>query len=721
MKTKNRFIWFASIAFTSLLIITAVMLALFWQSLDSLQRQVLSVLVQRNFSYIFSIGMLLLAAIGFILDWFFRFYIIPVSRLAEEVELMFSVNPDFRTRINGSKDVTRLGQLINAGADRYASLKNTVNEEAQHAHAEAQVEKRILATIMDELPAGVIICNDQGQILLYNRRAKHYLGSKPGLAVDKASGQAFLGLGRSIFGVIDKGLVVHALDEIAVKLERKAADLAAHFVIVGQHKELLRAETGPILDKEQLVTGLIIRLTDITADVSTEDRRFRQRQKLIHQLRGRLAAIRCSAELLDTYTQMAPVRQSDLITVIAKESAKLSDLVQWTIDEDGHSWETRWPLVPMMASDLMMAIRRKAADQLKLDIQMGTSECQAKIMVDTYSFVLAVLFVLQHLKSHSDEVSLEAVIFESGRLVNLDFYFTGSPIDSATLNSWQNCALVFMEESLPLTLWQVWNHHSAKLWSAIRQEMPSVAYLRLCLPVSEDLEKEPHIRRMTLLPQGRPEFYDFDLFHQPGQNTLQDNRLLTELSYTVFDTETTGLNPDGGDEIISIGAVRVLNSRLLRDEFFDQLINPQRPLPYASVKIHGIQEEMLIDQPTIDIVLRVFHRFCEETVLVAHNAAFDMRMLQVKEAQSGVRFINPVLDTMHLSAVVHPAQEDHGITAIANRLGISVVGRHTALGDAITTGEIFLKLIPLLAEKGIYTLAEARRASQKTYYARLKY
>jgi DNA polymerase-3 subunit epsilon len=725
MKTKNRFIWFAAISFAALLIVLAVMLFFFWQSLDSLQRKVLSVLVKANFSYIFSGGVLLLAALGFILDWFFRFYIIPVSRLTEEVELMLSVNPDFRTRISGGKDVTRLGQLINEGADRYASLKNTVNERVQHAQAEAQVEKRILATIMAELPAGVLICNDQGQILLYNRRAKHYLGSEPGLAVNRdpsrGPSQAFLGLGRSIFGVIDKRLVVHALDEIALKLERGTPDVAAYFVIVGQHKELLRAEAVPILDQEELLTGLIIRLTDITAEVSEEDRRLRQRQTLIHRLRGRLAAIRCSAELLDTYTDMAPAQQSGLITLIAKESAELSNLVKRTIYENGHNWETRWPLVPMMAVDLMLTIKRKAADTLKLDIHVDGSECQAKVMVDTYALVLAMLFVLHNLKAHLERETLEAVLHESGRLVNLDIHYTGGPIDSGTLNSWQNCALVFMDESLPLTLWQVWNHHGAKLWSSVRQEAPGGAYLRLCLPAGEKLGEDPHVRRMTLLPEGRPEFYEFDLFNQPGQNPRQDKRLLTELGYTVFDTETTGLDPKGGDEIISIGAVRVLNGRLLREEFFDQLVNPRRPLPYASVKIHGIHEEMLADQPTIGKVLRVFHDFCAETVLVAHNAAFDMRMLQLKEADSGIRFINPVLDTMHLSAVVHPAQEDHGITATAHRLGVSVLGRHTALGDAITTGEIFLKLIPLLAQKGIYTLAEARRASQQTYYARLKY
>ncbi len=176
-----------------------------------------------------------------------------------------------------------------------------------------------------------------------------------------------------------------------------------------------------------------------------------------------------------------------------------------------------------------------------------------------------------------------------------------------------------------------------------------------------------------------------------------------------------------GDEIISIGALRIVNGRLLREEFFDQLIDPRRPLPPESTAIHGITPDMLEGRPPVASVLPLFHRFAEDTILLAHNAAFDMRMLQVKESETGVRFINPVLDTLLLSAVVHPAQDEHNLEAIARRIGIGVVGRHTALGDAIVTGEMFLKLIPLLAEKGIRTLKEARLASEKTYYARLKY
>ena len=120
-------------------------------------------------------------------------------------------------------------------------------------------------------------------------------------------------------------------------------------------------------------------------------------------------------------------------------------------------------------------------------------------------------------------------------------------------------------------------------------------------------------------------------------------------------------------------------------------------------------------------MLPAFHRFCEDTVLVAHNAAFDMRFLQLKETSSGVRFTQPVLDTLLLSAAVHPNHADHRLEAIAERLGLRLIGRHTALGDALLTGEIFLKLLPLLAARGVATLGEALAASRETYYARLQY
>ena len=220
---------------------------------------------------------------------------------------------------------------------------------------------------------------------------------------------------------------------------------------------------------------------------------------------------------------------------------------------------------------------------------------------------------------------------------------------------------------------------------------------------------------------SRPVFYDFDLFARRETGQALVDRLLAELSFTVFDTETTGLDPAGGDRIIQIGAVRLVNGRLLRSERFEQLVDPGRPIPAATVPIHGITPDMVAGQPPIEQVLPAFHRYAADTVLVAHNAAFDLRFLQLQEQATGVRFEQPVLDTLLLSAVVHPQQASHRLEAIAERFGVTVRGRHTALGDAIVTAEIFLRLLPLLAERGIHTLGQAREAAQKTWYGRLRY
>ena len=254
------------------------------------------------------------------------------------------------------------------------------------------------------------------------------------------------------------------------------------------------------------------------------------------------------------------------------------------------------------------------------------------------------------------------------------------------------------------------------------QTLPAVA-TDLQAPEAENTaEDHPPDAAEAIDPtDSRPVFYDFDLFaHRDTDQALED-RPLAALSFTIFDTETTGLDPAGGDEILQIGAVRMVNGKLLRGERFDQLVDPQRSIPSASIPIHGITPDMVQGQPTIQQVLPAFHRYAQDTVLVAHNAAFDMRFLQLKEAATGLRFDQPVLDTLLLSAVLHPQQESHRLEAIAERLGVRVVGRHTALGDALVTAEVFQKLVPLLADRGIHTLGQALAASRQSGYASLSY
>jgi DNA polymerase-3 subunit epsilon len=128
---------------------------------------------------------------------------------------------------------------------------------------------------------------------------------------------------------------------------------------------------------------------------------------------------------------------------------------------------------------------------------------------------------------------------------------------------------------------------------------------------------------------------------------------------------------------------------------------------------------MLAGQPGLEEVLPEFARYAEGTVLVGHNVGFDLQFLRLREERTGVAFRGPALDTLLLDAVVHPDHDDHSLEAIAGRLGVPVTGRHSALGDALVTGEVLLRLLPLLEARGVRTLGEALTASQATLHARL--
>lgn len=199
------------------------------------------------------------------------------------------------------------------------------------------------------------------------------------------------------------------------------------------------------------------------------------------------------------------------------------------------------------------------------------------------------------------------------------------------------------------------------------------------------------------------------------------DRPLDSLIYTAFDTETTGMQPGKGDEIIQIGALRVADGQIHADQAFEVLIDPQRPISPESEKIHGITADQVKGKSTICQVLPEFHAFCEGSVLLGHNVAFDIRFLQMKEQITGVVFRQPVLDTLLLSAVAYPNQPHHSLEASMALLGVATEHRHSAYSDAIATAQVFLRLVPLLEERGVITLRQAIEASSKTPYARLAY
>ncbi|WP_319525386.1 exonuclease domain-containing protein [uncultured Desulfosarcina sp.] len=730
MRLSNKFWLFAAVCIAFTNAIAVILAVLFWRQISPFERQTLIRLLSEQFWYFFATGVFLFAAFGFTLDWFFRFYILPLIQMVEETRVMNTVNPAHRLKIDGSREIKELAELINACGDQVETAKHIIDQTVESAKAKTEAEKNILATIMAELTQGVLICDTVGRILLYNRQAQHVLDKsrRPDDEIEENKGgedalpEGFVGLHRSVYSLIDKNLIQYALREVQRKLDQGKEDASSHFVVVTQKRRQLRIETLPILDEDQRFAGFALIFSDITHQLKHTGQLNEHLKNMAKSLRSSIAAIRSTVDLMIQFPDMPVAQKNDFLGIVSEQAEALSRVLRNELTETSIYAKSRWPLAPILVTDFIAALQEEALILTEIDIEVAECDKRCMIRVDNYALILAIRFVLDCLKKEFNRDCSRIRLTAPGNLVQIDLIWNGPPLKIETLRQWSDLPLTAPQKGLPLTLKEVLEHHHAEIWPHTDDREDGIGCLRLFIPmVQSEKTSEEDVRQVALLPKKRPEFYDFDLFSRTGQAPELEKRLLGELTYTVFDTETTGLDPRGGDEIISIGAIRIVNGRLLHTETIDQLVDPCRPIPGESIKYHGITDLMVAGMPTIDKVLSFLHRFAQDTVLVAHNAAFDMRMLEMKEKTTGIHFAHPVLDTMHLSAIVHPAHEDHSLDAIAPRLGVSLTKRHDALGDAITTGEVFLKIIPLLNEKGIYTLKDALVASQRTYYSRLKY
>lgn len=212
---------------------------------------------------------------------------------------------------------------------------------------------------------------------------------------------------------------------------------------------------------------------------------------------------------------------------------------------------------------------------------------------------------------------------------------------------------------------------------------------------------------------ARPLVYDFDLLDTPGDD-LFENRPLSRLCFVVFDTETTGLLPHK-DEIVQIGAVRVVKGRIVDGERLDTLVNPGIPIPPASTKVHKVSDGMVQDAPDIAQAGRMFHHFARDAVIVAHNAPFDMAFLRRHANRMEVVWDHPILDTVLLSAVLFGASETHTLDALCERLDVEIPEtlRHTALGDAVATAEALVRMLPMLTARGMQTFGDVITETRK--------
>ncbi|MBL8387781.1 MAG: DNA polymerase III subunit epsilon [Hydrogenophaga sp.] len=723
-KTDPRQWWLLGTAGAASVLWLLVTAGLLWLTLEPAARQtVWCVLGERAVLVLltWSAGM---GAIAWGLKRWFDHWVTPSVQLAEEAQVLLRTDVVRELKPKGNVETRVLADLFNQLVGQREALRTEMDARVREAAHGIEQERGRLAALMSELTQSVVVCNLDGRILLYNNRARmqfRALSQAPGVA----GGAELIGLGRSIYGVFDPKLVEHALDNIRQRMARGAAQPSAQFVTSTPSGQLLRVQMAPVrapaeAGEAESLTGFVMMLDNITRDFEAESAKDQALHTLTERSRATLASMQAALDMLD-YPDLEAAMRERFLGVIRDETASLSQRIGDLEKGSAESLKTRWPLEDMLGEDFVSAALRRIEAVTTLPVSAVDVDGSLWLKIESFSLMQALAYLTGRLSDEFEvrfvQLRLQPAAGAEGKCW-LDLIWSGQAMSTETVMTWEMDPMTVGGDSLRLTVRDVVERHNGAFWFE-RERQRHQAFFRFLLPLARP--QEAPSAQAPAAGDSRPEYYDFDLFKTTEQTRSMDERRLADLAYTVFDTETTGLNPSQGDEIIQIGATRIVNNKLLRQECFEQLVNPRRLIPPASIPIHGISPEMVMGKPTIDQVLPAFHAFARDTVLVAHNAAFDMRFMQLKEQQSGVSFDHPVLDTLLLSALVHPNQDSHRLEAIAERFNIKVVGRHTAMGDAIVTAEVFLRLIPLLAEKGIHTLGQAREAAQKTYYARIKY
>lgn len=589
----------------------------------------------------------------------------PVERLAADMRA--------RAHADVEEDIDHtptkyLGDLGTAAAAVTANLTETRNAMAMavgRETAKLAQEKSRLEALLAGSPDGVLFCTPEHTIALYNAQATVVLNDAEAL-----------GLNRPIAELLLPGPIMQAYDRLLQTGEDSGR--AEILCATKDDARLLEArlQLMHLEGQETEAPGYVLRLRDLGRGLLVQAQRAHLLNDLLDGVKGELPNI----------ADPARSHLTELTNDIARR--KFETDTKW------------WPLEALPARNLATGLRDRLA---RKGIALEDDVPHLRLRYDGFAAVrLLERLALGWAEIGAQDFKLRISVADSmTAMVSLEA--TGTPPDEARIKTWLSGPLTpgytrFSGRDIVL-------FHGTRVVTAEAPDGRAAVRFALRLSMSE-ARTGPNAMQ-----------YDFDLLHARLPKKLSEARL-AQLNFIILDTETTGLNPQV-DEICQVAAVRVVNGKVKVDERFDTLVNPGRTIPAASTAVHHITNAMVADAPTVPEALTRFHRFAENTVMVAHNAPFDMAFLQRREAEIGRRFDQPILDTVLLSAILFGGSAEHTLDALCDRLAITIPDkdRHTAIGDAIATATAFAKMIPMMEAAGLPTLGETIQAFDK--HARL--
>ncbi|MFZ2950756.1 MAG: exonuclease domain-containing protein [Desulfuromonadaceae bacterium] len=623
----------------------------------------------------------------------------PILEIRRGAEIVSRINLNHRIKIETGDELQELALDFNHMAENlgaaYAELEGRVRE----ATGAVQEERNRLSTVLRTMADGVVVANADGEIILMNPQARIILDMGYTSGIGTALGRIFPGDRLGFY-----------LKRVRQRWDQGRGGVE-EVVFPLRNGKLLKGSLSVTPGSGEERPGFLLVFRDLSTP-SEEVKHFEETlREMPRLLREPLGSSRSLSETLLRHREMPEEKQLTFLSALAEELNRLSERVM-AIEEAATAARTsRWPAIPSNARDLV-----EEALLLVPGIRVVTGANEESIplvLVEPFSWVASLRCVLQWIMRMSPgQPPIEASLrVEDGTVVTIFRFkgpFNGNP---AELESLEVCP----DGEELLTLGEAVHRNRGELWTRSSGDSHEVRLAQLQASEAADG------RDADGTIEGEPEFYDFDLFlPRPvveRADQLQAN--LEDLDYVVFDTETTGMRLSQGDKAISISGIRIRRGRIQNADYFHSLINPGRSIPPESIQFHHIEDHMVADAPTIHQVYPQFVEFVGDSVLVAHNAAFDKKCLEIAAAEAGFPLIdNPILDTLLLSYGIHEGAKGHSLDAIAERMGIIIEGRHTSLGDARATALAFLGFISLLPGRGVRTLAEAKGFCDRQLFLR---
>ena len=387
----------------------ATLAVLVWSGLAPAERESVGEAVGGQTATLVLGGVMALAGLVAVLAYVLGRYPATAGRLAADTRLLLGANPDHRLDLSGPAELRELATAVNELAERRSVAEREVEREVSAARADVEQERNRLAALMADLDVAVLVCSLGGRVLLYNAAARSLLADDPSL-----------GLGRSVFGVVDRGLVTHALDRI--RDGSGQADMSTAL----RDGQVLHVHLSPVRDVGGEVSGFVLVLEDLTRRQQTSGRRDALFRELTETTRASLASIQAAVETVLDYPDMEPEQHRQFVEIVREESQRLGRHVENQVAESAAHTGADWLLTEMRGDDLLAVLGREVEreDGVATSVESGTDELWVR--VDSHAIAQAAVRMVARLRDHCSVRELTLVLTRAGRHAGLEVRWTGA-------------------------------------------------------------------------------------------------------------------------------------------------------------------------------------------------------------------------------------------------------------------------------------------------------